>query len=67
MKLRHLILLTLIAALALTGCATTTAPDGTVTKAPDAPTIGVIGSLITWAYDTWGTAPAALPPITPAK
>jgi PBP1b-binding outer membrane lipoprotein LpoB len=66
MKLRHVILLALVAALALTSCATTTAPDGTVTKAPDAPTVTAIGYLTAALLDTLFPAPSATV-VTPAK
>lgn len=66
MKLRHVILITLIAALALTGCATTTAPDGTVTKAPDAPTVSMIGYLTAALVEALFPPPAA-PVVTPEK
>jgi PBP1b-binding outer membrane lipoprotein LpoB len=66
MKLRHLILLALIAALALSSCATTTAPDGSVTKAPDAPTISAVGQITSALIEALFPPPAA-PVVTPAK
>lgn len=44
MKIRHLPILA--AVLLAASCTTTTAPDGTVTKAPDAPTVSAVGGII---------------------
>ena len=56
----------LVCAIAVASCATTTAPDGTVTKAPDAPTVSVIGALIPALVDAM-FPPHATPVVTPAK
>lgn len=64
MKIPRLALL--VSALILASCTTTTAPDGTVTKAPDAPTVSTIGYLTAALLDALVPAPKA-PVVTPAK
>lgn len=64
MKIRHL--LALVSALVLASCATVTAPDGTVTQAPDAPTVSVVGQLTNALIAALFPPPAA-PVVTPAK
>lgn len=45
MKLRHLLTWVLSSVL-LASCATSTAPDGTITKTPDVPTIMAVSALV---------------------
>ena len=64
MKIR--IIPAILAASLLASCATTTAPDGTVTKAPDATTVSTIGYLTAALVEALFPPPAA-PVVAPAK
>ena len=44
--MRGIQILAIAAGLALAGCVTTTAPDGTVTEKPDAATVAIVGGLV---------------------
>ena len=46
MRILGLILMIAAAALVMSGCVTTTAPDGTTTTSPDAPTVGAVAGLV---------------------
>lgn len=62
MKIRHIPILT--AAMLAASCSTTTAPDGTVTKAPDAPTVSAVGGIIEGLAGLF--VPAKAVPVEPA-
>lgn len=65
MKLRHL--LALVSALALASCVTVTAPDGTVTKSPDAPTVSIGGQIANALIAAFAPKPEPAAEVTPTK
>jgi len=58
MKLPRFLML-LIALLLMPSCATSVAPDGTKTTAPDAPTISLAAGILQWAGNLWVAKAAA--------